>query len=73
MSEAEPVTTLGDALPKEMARVREILGEYKAIGPSGAFGAMMIERDLAAADRAVISGDLVAMLQAYETLKRIKE
>lgn len=27
--------TLGDALPKEMARVREVLGHYREIGPAG--------------------------------------
>lgn len=64
--------TLGDALPKEMARVREVLGHYKEIGPAGMFGAAFIEQDLKAADQAVISGDVVAMLQAYETLKRIE-
>lgn len=64
--------TLGDALPKEMARVREVLGHYKEIGPAGMFGAAFIEQDLKAADQAVISGDVVAMLQAYETLKQIQ-
>jgi hypothetical protein len=48
--------TLADALPKEMARVREILGYYKEIGPAGMFGAAMIEQDLRAADAAVMSG-----------------
>jgi hypothetical protein len=47
--------TLADALPKEMARVREILGYYKEIGPAGMFGAAMIEQDLRAADAAVMS------------------
>jgi hypothetical protein len=65
-------TTLGDALPKEIARVREVLGHYKELGPVGMFGAMFIEQDLQAADRAVMSGDVVAMLQAFETLKGIE-
>lgn len=64
--------SLGEALPKEQARVREILGFYKEIGPAGAFGAAMIEQDLRRADEAVISGDLVAMIQAYNTLREIK-
>lgn len=38
--------TLADALPKEMARVREVLGHYKAIGPAGMFGAAFIEQEL---------------------------
>ena len=64
--------TLADALPKEMARVREVLGHYQAIGPAGMFGAAFIEQDLRAADAAVMSGDVVAMLQSYETLKQIE-
>lgn len=66
------ITTLGDALPAEMARVRVVLGHYKEIGPVGAIGALFIEQDLRAADKAVMSGDVVAMLCAYETLKGIK-
>ena len=65
--------TLADALPKEMARVREVLGHYKEIGPAGMFGAAFIEQDLRAADAAVMIGDVVAMLQAFESLKQIKD
>ena len=65
--------TLGDALPKEQARVREILGHYKEIGPAGAFGAAMIEVSLRKADAAVMSGDLLAMIDAYNDLKEYKE
>lgn len=61
--------TLGEALPKEQARVREILGLYKEIGPAGAFGAAMIEASLRKADAAVMSGDLIAMIDAYNDLK----
>lgn len=63
--------TLADALPKEMARVREVLGLYREIGPAGMFGAAMIEQDLRAADRAVMSGDVVAMLRSLKTLQGI--
>ena len=65
--------TLGEALPKEMARVREVLGHYKEIGPAGMFGAMMIENSLREADQAVVSGDLVAMIAAYKDLKEIED
>ncbi len=64
--------TLGDALPKEQARVREVLGHYKEIGTAGMFGAAMIEQSLKNSDQAVMSGDLVAMLRAYEDLESIK-
>lgn len=67
------IETLADALPKEMARVRTVLGYYKEIGPAGAIGAMFIEQDLRAADRAVMSGDVVAMVQALESLRHIRE
>ena len=69
----QQVETLADALPKEMARVRTVLGYYKEIGPAGAIGAMFIEKDLQAADKAVMSGDVVAMIQALETLRGITE
>lgn len=62
-------TTLGDDMPKEQQRVRELLGEYKAIGPSGRFGAIVIEATLREADQAVMSGDVVRMIAAYQALK----
>ena len=68
---SQQTETLADALPKEMARVRVVLGHYKEIGPAGAIGAMFIEQDLQAADRAVMSGDVVAMLQALEALRGV--
>ena len=68
---SEQTETLADALPKEMARVRDVLGHYREIGPTGMFGAAMIEQDLRAADRAVMSGDVVAMLRSLKTLQGI--
>ena len=63
------MATLGDELPREQARCRELLVAYKEIGPAGAFGAAMIEQSLREADQASINGDVVAMLLAYEKLK----
>ena len=65
--------TLADALPEAQERARKILARYKLLGPCGMFGAMMIERDLRYADEAVMSGDVVAMLKALETLQNIKD
>jgi len=65
--------TLGDQLPEEQARVREILGHYKAVGPPGKFGAAIIEQVLQRADKAVIGGDIVAMLASYKELKEIED
>ena len=64
--------TLAEALPKEMARVREVLGHYKEIGPAGMFGATFIEQYLRAADKAVMSGDVVEMLKAYNKLRGVR-
>ena len=69
---SEQTKTLADELPKEMARVREVLGYYKEIGPAGMFGAAMIEQDLRAADRAAMSGDVVEMMRALLLLRGIK-
>lgn len=63
--------TLASALPKEMARVREVLGHFREIGPAGMIGAAMIEQDLRNADRAVMSGDIVAMLRSLKALQDI--
>lgn len=63
--------SLGEMFPKEQARVREILGHYKEIGPVGAFGAMHIEESLLIADKAAMSGDVSAMIASYKDLQLI--
>lgn len=67
------MSSLAEQLPVEQARVRKVLGYYQEIGHAGAIGAMLIEHSLQAADRAVMSGDVVAMIQAYNDLKEIHE
>ena len=65
-----PQQTLADALPKEIERCQQLLVEYAKIGPAAAtFASMMIRDDIAAAHRAMMEGDVVAMLRAYEALK----
>lgn len=62
--------SLGEALPAEMARVRDrVMPAYIEIGPSGAFALTMMRAELDAAAKAMIEGDVVAMLRAYESLK----
>jgi hypothetical protein len=62
--------TLGEALPREQARVRELIGVYRELpGGVGTFGALMMEDALRRADQAVMSGDVVQMLRSYEELK----
>lgn len=63
------MNSVGEDFPNEQARVRELLGQYKEIGPVGTFGAMMIEQVLQRADAAAISGDVIQILRSYEELK----
>lgn len=60
--------TLGAALPKEMARVRELLPLYDAI-PTGVFASTMMRADLDGAAKAMAEGDLARMIVHYERLK----
>jgi hypothetical protein len=64
--------SLGEALPEEQARCRELLVNYREIGPAGAFGAALIEAALREADQAVIEGDLVAMIRVYQHLTKFE-
>jgi len=63
------IETLGDALPKELRRCQELLGVYIDLGPVGFIGATMIRTVIEEAQTATASGDVVAMLRAYEKLK----
>lgn len=64
--------TLAEAYPREQARVREVLGYYKEIGPAGTFGAAMIENVLQRADQAAAEQDLAAMLRSYREMQEIE-
>ena len=62
--------TLGDALPKEMARVRDVLmPRYVEIGPAGMFALTMMRQDLNRAAKAMAEGDIPGMVAAYKSLK----
>jgi hypothetical protein len=66
----EMASTVGEEIVKEMARVRdELLPVYVELGPAGAFGAMMLRSALDRAAAALASGDVVAIIRAYEELK----
>jgi hypothetical protein len=66
-----PTDTLGDALPREMARVRDqVMPAYLEIGPMGGFALSMMRSDLNRAAMAMAEGDVAEMLRAYESLKR---
>lgn len=65
------IETLGKALPRQQARVRELIIQYRdpILQGAGTLAAMMMENSLKKADQAIISGDVVAMLQAYHDLE----
>jgi hypothetical protein len=67
---SDEIVTLADALPKQMARVRdEVMPAYIEIGAPGMFALSMMRHDLDEAARAMATGDVVAMLKAHEALK----
>ncbi len=62
--------SLGTALPREMARVRdEVIPAYLECGPTGAFAVTWMRLALDAAAKAMAEGDLPGMIAAYEDLK----
>jgi hypothetical protein len=64
------VMTLGEALPREMARVRDkIMPAYIEIGSAGTYALMSMRAELDRAARAMIEGDVVEMMRCYELLK----
>lgn len=69
---SEQIKTVGDDFPNQLARAREYLKIYQALGPPGRFGAMMIEQTIREADAAAISGDIVAIVRSYQALKAIE-
>ena len=64
------MNSLAEALPAEQARVRKLKEQYLSIGPAGKPAAFLMEQSLQRADHAVMSGDVIAILTAYEDLKR---
>ena len=65
----EQTLTLCEALPAEMARVRdELIPAYMAV-PNGSYAVSMMRADLNYAARTSAEGDVVGMIQAYTRLK----
>lgn len=64
------MSSLGEALPTEMARVRdEVIPTYLEIGQSGAFAVAWMRAELDAATKALAEGDVVEMVRCYQALK----
>lgn len=67
------MSSLGEELPKEMARVRdELMPQYQSIGPAGGFVLMLMRKALDDAAKAMIEGDLTEMIRVYKELKDFK-
>lgn len=65
------MSNLIEGLQTEMNRVRELIKEYEALpGGAGFFGASMMKAEIHRAETAISNGDIVAELQAYESLKK---
>lgn len=61
--------TLGEALPREMARVRDHVLPFYTPEVNGQFAAAMMRGDIDAAAKAIAEGDTIEMLRVYESLK----
>lgn len=66
------ITTLGEALPKEIDRVQELIKLYESI-PNGQFAAAMMRADVKTAQKAIMDGDLPTMITIYQDLKTYKD
>jgi hypothetical protein len=64
------MNTLGDELPRQIARVRdELIPVYLECGVGGSFAVTMMRADLDAASKAMIEGDVIEMLRICQKLK----
>ena len=67
---ADDAMTVGEALPREMARVRDaVMPHYIAVGAPGMFALTMMRRDLDLAAKAMVEGDTVAMIRQLAELR----
>ena len=66
------MSSLAEAILNEQQRNRDLLSQYEAIGSAGMFGAMMLRDLLARTERAVMDGDVVAMLRCYSEMLESK-
>ena len=65
----EPMS-VGEALPAEMARVRDkVMPAYLEIGAPGDIARMLMRNDLDVAANAMAQGDVIAMIRALESLR----
>lgn len=60
-----------EGLHEQLARVRELRKFYDEI-PSGSFGTQVIDAKIEQAESSIESGDVVAMLDAFEELEALE-
>jgi len=58
-----------EGLLKEIDRNKELLQEYKKIGPGGTFATIIIEDKLEEAKQSIIGGDVIKMISCYNDLQ----
>lgn len=74
MNSPARLKTLAEALPAEMARVRdELIPLYQTIGPNGRFAIVLMKNDLKRAQEAIDAGDTVEMIRCLAALQEYKE
>ena len=61
--------SLGEALPREMARVRDVVIPVYLERATCQFSAALMRADLDLAAKSIIEGDIVAMVRIYKKLK----
>jgi hypothetical protein len=64
--------TLGEAFPREQARLRTLLGYGQEMGAAAAVYCAVVEDVLRRADRAASEGDTGAMLRIFKEMQEIK-
>ena len=64
---------LVSGLMEQIERVGVIRSHAVGIGSAGAFLVAMIDLELSTARKALSSGDIIAMVLAYKSLKEIQE
>jgi hypothetical protein len=63
-----------EAIQERCNYIREtIIPAYDEIGPSGAFGKMMLRADIKDAESAIAGGDPIAMIATLKTLRETCE
>lgn len=60
---------LAEGLLEEINRNINLVVIYSSVGAAGVFALSMIRQDINLALKAIIEGDVIAMMQAFEKLK----